>query len=129
MEGRAFTLISVPRAANGSEYARLKKACCQDADLCMAYKFDLPALRMGTLDGLIQLCDDLARIDAQVEGVCKRLVALRHSLGVTRDLNDEQELFTVNNRKFETNFIIHLRFFATNHSVFVTSPTLLTKTI
>ena len=59
MEGKSFILVSVPQAQNGSEFARLKQACCQAQNLCIAYKLQLPALRMGTLDALISLCDDL----------------------------------------------------------------------
>ena len=74
MENREFILISVPAAAGGqNEFARLKRHCCQEADLCVAYRFALPALRIGTLDALMSLCDDLSRIDSHVEAVCRRV--------------------------------------------------------
>ena len=75
MENREVILSSVPEAKGGgeSELARVKRACCQEQDLCVAYRFELPPLRIGTLDALMALCDDLARIDTHIESVCRRV--------------------------------------------------------
>jgi hypothetical protein len=35
--------------------------------------FDVPQLKVGTLDGLLSLTDELSRADSSVEGVVKRV--------------------------------------------------------
>mmetsp|Transcript_17528 Transcript_17528/g.30656 ORF Transcript_17528/g.30656 Transcript_17528/m.30656 type:complete len:386 (+) Transcript_17528:16-1173(+) len=103
MEGKSFILVSVPQAQNGSEFARLKQACCQAQNLCIAYKLQLPALRMGTLDALISLCDDLDRVDHSIEGTCRRLVSLRNAIN-HEDLqhNDNDQNLMVSNMSLDT---------------------------
>ena len=79
---RNFIIIGVPRKGVDQELNRVKHACCQAADLCVAYRFELPALKIGTLDSLMALCDELARVDTVIESANRRLVALRMSLSL-----------------------------------------------
>ena len=74
----------------------------QQKDLCQAYKFELPSLRIGTLDALMALCDELGRVDTQVESTCKRLVSLREALiSGNADLQNE-EPFTIGQHNMDT---------------------------
>jgi len=109
MQDREFILIAVPKKEKPNEYTRVKQACCERADLCVAYQFEVPALKIGTLDSLMALVDELARVDTIVEGTLRRLVSLRFSL-VLPGLTDLEPL-TVTDSVGLDSYCIKFRWF------------------
>lgn len=67
-----YWLVSAP-AENGSKEETWKKLNNATAELSENYKLKIPELRVGTLDSLMSLSDDLDRIDRQVESVVHRI--------------------------------------------------------
>lgn len=96
-----FWLVSLPEQ-NGSldETWRTVQKVTGQGDYSQNYRFELPmSLRVGGLDKLMELSDDLARIDVHIEGVVNKI---RRQAS---DLTDDP--LTVNSRpvtSFVTNF-------------------------
>jgi V-type H+-transporting ATPase subunit C len=93
-----YWLVSVPEQGSLEDSWRgVQKAT---GDFSQNYRFDLPmSLRVGGLDKLMELSDDLARIDVHVEGVVNKI---RRQ---AKDLTDDP--LTVGNRpatSYVTNF-------------------------
>jgi V-type H+-transporting ATPase subunit C len=57
-----YWLISAP-AENGSKEETFKNLQRATSDMSANYKMKIPELRVGTLDSLMALSDDLERID------------------------------------------------------------------
>ncbi len=102
--------------------------------MCQAYRFELPALRIGTIDALMALSDDIGRVDQsvtclrptpspththththahshpnpQIEGTCKRLVSLREALVFGNAELAVEEQLMVNEHNIDT-FCIKFR--------------------
>ena len=62
MANMHYWLVSAP-AENGSKEETWKKLNNATAELSENYKLKIPELRVGTLDSLMSLSDDLDRID------------------------------------------------------------------
>lgn len=70
-----FWLVSLPEQ-NGSidETWRIVQKVTGHGDFSQNFRFELPmSLRVGGLDKLMELSDDLARIDVHVEGVVNKI--------------------------------------------------------
>jgi len=67
-----YWLISAP-AENGSKEETWKRLNNATLELSTNYKMKIPDLRVGTLDSLMSLSDDLDRIDRHVESVVHRI--------------------------------------------------------
>ena len=70
-----YWLVALPVADTPDRtWATLQARTTYDADLASNFRFPLPPdLRVGTLDALMGLSDDLARVNAAVEGVVNRI--------------------------------------------------------
>ena len=71
-----YWLVSLPldsRTSKENAWARLNDRTALDAALSNNYKFTLPELRVGTLDSLLQLSDELVKVTASVEGTCTKI--------------------------------------------------------
>lgn len=96
-----FWLVSLPEQ-NGSleETWRVVKKATGEGESGQIFRFEMPmSLRVGSLDKLMVLSDDLARVDVHIEGVVNKI--RRQAM----DLTDEP--LTVNSRpvtSFVTNF-------------------------
>eukprot|EP00286_Rhodomonas_abbreviata_P025011 CAMPEP_0181309992 /NCGR_PEP_ID=MMETSP1101-20121128/12328_1 /TAXON_ID=46948 /ORGANISM="Rhodomonas abbreviata, Strain Caron Lab Isolate" /LENGTH=395 /DNA_ID=CAMNT_0023416551 /DNA_START=138 /DNA_END=1325 /DNA_ORIENTATION=- len=66
-----YWLISAP-AESGSKEETFKNLKRMTSEMADNYKMDVPALRVGTLDSLMTLSDDLERQDRYVEGAVHR---------------------------------------------------------
>lgn len=66
-----FWLISAPGQKTPQQTWETCKSKVED--LAMIYKFNLPELKVGTLDTLVGLSDDLGKLDQQVESIVKKL--------------------------------------------------------
>ena len=97
----SFLLVSLPEQDGSLEetWKAVKKGTGQ-GDWGQPCRFELPkSLRVGSLDKLMVLSDDLARMDVHIEGVVNK---------IRRQASDlTEEPLTVNNRpvtSFVTNF-------------------------
>eukprot|EP01121_Diplochlamys_sp_Union-15-3_P001850 TRINITY_DN11604_c0_g1_i2.p1 TRINITY_DN11604_c0_g1~~TRINITY_DN11604_c0_g1_i2.p1 ORF type:complete len:371 (-),score=78.08 TRINITY_DN11604_c0_g1_i2:7-1119(-) len=71
MEGKEFWIISVPLNAREDTFGELDRKL---KPLSPAnYQLTIPTLRVGTLDSLMALSDDLVKIDMQVENTVKKI--------------------------------------------------------
>jgi hypothetical protein len=70
-----FWLISVPKRDKGEDvFTELNRKTVEMQNVSEAnYKFEIPELRVGTLDTLMTLSDELNKIDMYVEGVVKKV--------------------------------------------------------
>lgn len=76
MDIHEYWLISAPGEKTCQQtWETLNNVTSKYNDLCKNYKFSIPDLKVGTLDTLVGLCDDLAKLDTYVESVCRKLAA------------------------------------------------------
>merc|ERR1711988_1146643 len=76
----SYWLVSAPADPTKDKTAQKCRAAC--SDIARIETWDLPDLKVGTLDSLMQLSDDLTKVDLQVEGVVHK---------IERDLADQLE--------------------------------------
>lgn len=71
---KSFWLISVPRKETGPDaFDELNRKVSSLDVVSELHKFDIPDLRVGTLDSLMTLSDDLTKIDTYVDSVVKKI--------------------------------------------------------
>lgn len=71
-----YWLISAPGDKTCLQtWQKLEEATGKYPDLCRNFKFNIPDLKVGTLDTLVGLSDDLAKLDQYVEVVCHKLAS------------------------------------------------------
>lgn len=97
-----FWLVSLPQQQGSLEETwRTVQKVTGKGDFSQNYRFELPmSLRVGSLDKLMVLSDDLSRVDVHVEGVVNKIRRQVSELA-------PEEALTVNNRpvtSFLTNF-------------------------
>jgi len=70
-----YWLIAVPRAKTGEDaYSELSRVTTEEKELCTAtYKFEIADLRVGNMDSLVVLSDDLKKVNASVEQTLKKI--------------------------------------------------------
>eukprot|EP00741_Cyanophora_paradoxa_P007830 tig00001215_g7576.t1 len=83
----AYWLISAP--AEDTKEATWQRLQSRATDLATNFKFNVPDLRVGTLDALLELSDELAKTDIYVEGAVHKIERQLH------DLNPEESI-TIN---------------------------------
>ncbi|KAL7862314.1 hypothetical protein SRHO_G00137550 [Serrasalmus rhombeus] len=67
-----FWLISVPLdKASSQSLEKLKRAAAK-AGLGSSFRFHIPELKVGTLDVLLGVADDLSRLDSYTEGIMRK---------------------------------------------------------
>ncbi|XP_072015913.1 V-type proton ATPase subunit C 1-A-like [Amphiura filiformis] len=83
-----FWLVSAPGEKTCQQtWERLNNATSKPQPLSMNHKFNIPDLKVGTLDILVGLSDELGKLDAYVESVAYKLA---HYLGdVLEDQRDK----------------------------------------
>ncbi|GFT88441.1 v-type proton ATPase subunit C [Trichonephila clavipes] len=91
-----FWVISAP----GPQALEKLNAVTKPNNLSVNYKFHIPDLKVGTLDTLVGLTDDLAKLDTYVEGIIRKIVSYMEEV-----LEDQKEMLSenlhVNNAKKE----------------------------
>jgi hypothetical protein len=71
---KSFWLISVPKKESGPDvFDELNRKVMSLDVAAEHYKFEIPDLRVGTLDSLMTLSDDLSKIDTFVDSVVKKI--------------------------------------------------------
>ncbi|NWQ73368.1 VATC1 ATPase, partial [Columbina picui] len=103
-----FWLISAPGEKTCQQtWEKLHAATTKNNNLSTNSKFNIPDLKVGTLDVLVGLSDELAKLDAFVEGVVKKVA--QYMADVLEDSKDKvQENLLANGGKMLT--IIYLSF-------------------
>ncbi|XP_048385627.1 V-type proton ATPase subunit C 1-A [Stegostoma tigrinum] len=83
-----FWLISAPGEKTCQQtWDKLNAATTRNNHLSTNYKFSIPDLKVGTLDVLVGLSDELAKLDSFVEGVVKKVA--RYMADVLEDSRDK----------------------------------------
>ncbi|CAG2100546.1 unnamed protein product [Medioppia subpectinata] len=76
MSGHEYWLISAPGEKTCQQtWESLNATTSRQSDLCKNFKFHIPDLKVGTLDQLVGLSDDLNKLDTYVEVICRKLAA------------------------------------------------------
>eukprot|EP00903_Cladosiphon_okamuranus_P021617 g19876.t1 len=73
MSGTSYTLVSLPNENQPADqvFRKLKKSALET--YAEIFKVEVPPLQVGTLDSLMQLSDDLVRIDMLVENMVRKI--------------------------------------------------------
>lgn len=91
-----FWLISAPGDKTCQQTWDKLNSATKANNMSINYKFHIPDLKVGTLDQLVGLTDDLAKLDTFVEGVIRKLVSYMAEI-----MEEQKELLhenlTVNN--------------------------------
>lgn len=83
-----FWLISAPGEKTCQQtWEKLHAATTKNNNLAVSSKFNIPDLKVGTLDVLVGLSDELAKLDAFVEGVVKKVA--QYMADVLEDSKDK----------------------------------------
>eukprot|EP00163_Fabomonas_tropica_P034262 TRINITY_DN93_c0_g3_i1.p1 TRINITY_DN93_c0_g3~~TRINITY_DN93_c0_g3_i1.p1 ORF type:complete len:296 (-),score=52.76 TRINITY_DN93_c0_g3_i1:314-1201(-) len=78
-----FWLISAPAEPTvDATWNTLQRKTAKEQNLSLNYRFGTPSLRVGTLDSLMSLSDELTKVDMQVEACVRK---------IERQLNDLQQ--------------------------------------
>jgi len=118
MEGKLFWLISAPKTAEDT-FNTLNKKTADEHDFSVNYKFQVPDLKVGTLDSLMSLNDELYKIDLVVEHTTRKIA---NQLFDVLDANQNSgiESLTVSNNNVDT----YLTFFKWDEAKYPTSQSL-----
>ena len=86
LDSADYLLVSVPKGVTASSALHRVEAAVGDGKgVGAVMRFDVPeTLRVGTLDGLLELADDLARADTAVEQTVRKVarqMQVRRGLG------------------------------------------------
>mmetsp|Transcript_7242 Transcript_7242/g.11381 ORF Transcript_7242/g.11381 Transcript_7242/m.11381 type:complete len:373 (-) Transcript_7242:2780-3898(-) len=73
--GSTFWLVSLPLDGGSADrtWSVLQDKTTRDNDLSANFKFNVPELRVGTLDSLLALSDDLVKVNTLVEAVAQKI--------------------------------------------------------
>jgi V-type H+-transporting ATPase subunit C len=115
MEKR-YWLISAPKTREDTFNSLNKKT--DEAGLSVNYKFTIPDLKVGTLDSLMALNDELGKIDIYVESATKKIATQLFEVIDTK--SEKIEVLTVNNNNVET----YLTWFHWDEAKYSTSQSL-----
>jgi len=119
---KVFWLISAPKTKEDT-FNVLNKHTADENDYSVNYKFQVPDLKVGTLDSLMALSDDLGKIDAFVESVTRKIANQLHD--VIESKTEKFDSLTVNNNNIDT----YLTFFRWDEAKYPTSQSLKALTI
>jgi len=98
-ESKLFWFISAPNSAVGVHgYDKLKTVVTNVG--CTASRFNIPSLRVGSLDSLLLLSEDLGRKDQFFEGVVNKIARQLHDLYIdpeSGEMEAHENILSVNN--------------------------------
>ena len=88
-----YWLVSLPLLDDSEERAwtLVQNRTTYESDLSSNYKFVLPELRVGTLDSLMVLSDDLVKVNGLVESVVNKVRRQLFEMGAVNGSSDSQE--------------------------------------
>jgi len=96
-----YWLVSAPKPTKGpSVFETLNRKTSKENNLSNNYLFSIPDLKVGTLDSLMALSDDLAKIDLFVETTTKKIV--RQLVDISDKRPEKNDVLTVNGTDIDT---------------------------
>lgn len=100
-----YWLVSAPKPTKGpSVFETLNRRTSKESNLSNNYLFSIPDLKVGTLDSLMALSDDLAKIDLFVETTTKKIV--RQLVDISDKRPEKNDVLAVNGSMFNHYYII-----------------------
>ncbi|XP_053214018.1 V-type proton ATPase subunit C-like [Panonychus citri] len=87
-----YWLISAPGEKTIQQTWEALNNATSKQDLAKNSKFPIPDLKVGTLDTLVGLSDDLAKLDTYVESVCRKLATCIHDTLENKNDNINEHL-------------------------------------
>lgn len=82
MQGKSVWIISVPLQQGKDVFSDLQTVAREDTE--EVHKFGIPDLRVGNIDSLITLSDELRKLDAHVEGTLRKILVQYEELAELR---------------------------------------------
>jgi len=119
MEGKNFWLISAPKTREDT-FNTLNKKTADEHDFSVNYKFQVPDLKVGTLDSLMALSDELNKIDMIVENSTRKIANQYFDILDPNQSTSKYESLTVANNNVDT----YLTFFKWDEAKYPTSQPL-----
>jgi len=112
-------IISVP-GGNSTQHAWQElQAPTVGAGLSKNFKFQIPDLKVGTLDALIGLSDDLGKIDGYAEGVCHKVASYMGEV-----LEQQKDRVEANLKVNDVSYLRYVREFQWNKARYPTKQSL-----
>jgi len=118
MEGKLFWLISAPKTREDT-FNVLNKKTADEHDFSVNYKFQVPDLKVGTLDSLMALSDELNKVDITVESTTRKIANQLFDI-LDPSQGSKYESLTVSNNNVDT----YLTFFKWDEAKYPTSQPL-----
>ncbi|XP_041044849.1 V-type proton ATPase subunit C 2-like isoform X2 [Carcharodon carcharias] len=84
-----YWLISAPVDKSNQQIWERMNTVTEKASLSNNYKFLIPELKVGTLDSLVGLSDELGKLDTFVEGIVKKLA--QYTADIMEDSKDKAQ--------------------------------------
>jgi len=98
-----YWLISAPADKTCQQtWETLNNVTCKQNDLCKNFKLHIPDLKVGTLDTLVGLSDDLAKLDTFTEQVAKKIAAAISDTLEVKNTQAVQDHLQANNMELST---------------------------
>jgi V-type H+-transporting ATPase subunit C len=119
MEGKTFWLISAPKTREDT-FNTLNKKTADEHDFSVNYKFQVPDLKVGTLDSLMTLSDELHKVDIAVENTTRKIANQLFDISDSNQPTAKYELLTVANNDVNS----YLTFFKWDEAKYPTSQAL-----
>jgi V-type H+-transporting ATPase subunit C len=114
LEGKLYWLVSAPKT-NEDTFNTLNKKTTDEQDLSLNYKFQVPDLKVGTLDSLMALSDDLVKIDSHVENIVRKISG--QLFDVLEAKADKYESLSVNNSMYFSTICSNFRKITLTHTL------------
>ncbi|XP_055491283.1 V-type proton ATPase subunit C 1-B-like [Leucoraja erinacea] len=84
-----YWLISAPVDKSNQQIWERMNTVTEKANLSNNFKFPIPELKVGTLDSLVGLSDELGKLDTFVEGIVKKLA--QYTADIMEDSKDKAQ--------------------------------------
>jgi len=124
-EAKRFWMVSAPKTREDT-FNTLNKKTADENDLSLNYKFNVPDLKVGTLDSLMAISDELHKVDSYIEAACRKIASQLFdvaSAGENADgtsKKEKPEALTVNNNNVDQ----YLMYFRWDEAKYPTSSPL-----
>jgi len=96
---KLYWIIAVP--PTNDNFVTLKRKVNEENRYCEINYFKIPSLKVGTLDTLMQLSEDLVKVDSFVEQVTKKIG--RQALEIDRESKKSYDEKTISDLNFQVN--------------------------
>jgi len=100
-DSRSYWLVSVPKRSTGDDtFGELTRLAVNERQVASNnYKFDIPDLRVGNMDTLVQLTDELKKVAVNVESTLKKIA--NQYFDLQKELHEKDAPKDKENKKIE----------------------------